>query len=151
MLVKHTVDDFVLDEALEGVTIPPRLLALLKQDFQDEKTAKAALKAFRAAMPTGGDDDLILEELEEICTDLKWAKTRRGKLILMVNEVGPRLYVTIRGQWGLSDVMIGTHLKKPAVMVAGNVPTLNDKQRVLALVRSAFDVPVIDALVQKGG
>jgi hypothetical protein len=149
MLVKRTVDEQVLNDALQGATLSAPLRALLAREFQDETSVQAALAAFRKEMPTGGQDDLILEELKEIRDDLKWAKTKKGRLILACNEVVPRLYRTIRSEWGLSEVMIGAHAEKLAVMVAGHVGRPDDKQRVIALVRGSFECPVIDALVVK--
>ena len=149
MLVKRTNDAAVLSEALEGAAISASLRARLGREFPDERSAQAALAAFRKEMPTGGQDDLILDELKEIRGDLKWAKTKKGRLVLLCNEVVPRLYRTLRSEWGLSDVLIGAHAEKLAVIVAGKVGSPDDKRKVVALVRSSFDCPVIDALTVK--
>ena len=146
MLIKTKIDEHTLSDALEGAKIASHVLERLRGEFLTLAAASEAMEAFKAAMPTGGDDELILEELNEIKKDLKWAATKKGKLILAYNEAAPGLYRIIRGQMGLSEVMIGGHSEKMAVVVTGRVPTERDRDKVLEIVSNALPYPVVDML-----
>jgi hypothetical protein len=148
ILVKTRIDEDDLAEVLDGARLAPEIRQLLEKEFANPKEAKDALTKFKQSLPTGGDDSFIIDELKEIAKDLKWATTKRGKLVIQCNERVPELYETIRDAWGESDVMVGAHTEELAVIVAGKLKQSGNRERIVDLVKSSLDYPVIDRLSQ---
>jgi hypothetical protein len=65
--------------------------------------------------------DAVLEELQEIETDLKWSKTTRGKLVLSANCYAEKLYELIRKEKAFENVFIGAHSERMAFNIVGTV------------------------------
>ncbi len=61
----------------------------------------------------------VLEQLAEIKDDLKFAKSRRGKFILFVNDWAQQAYVGLRQDTRFDDIMIGSHLEEERIVVTG--------------------------------
>lgn len=151
MLVKTRVDEYALADALEGSGLSAALRARLAEPFTDPAEAKAALAALRREMPTGGQDELLVAELQEIARDLRWARTAKGRLVLACDRIVPPLKAELGARWDVSKVMIGAHVDRVAVVVAGKAPSQEAKDGILARVRAWFEVEgeveVVDLLV----
>ena len=146
LLVKRRIDQYALQDALIGARLSAATRALLTRDFADERAAKATLAAFRNEMPTGGQDRLIIDELNEIVKDLRWSKSKKGRLILACNDEVPLLDAALRDAMGLKDLVIGAPAERLAVIVHGRVPSAEDKARVIERVSVSFNYPIVDLL-----
>jgi hypothetical protein len=146
MLIKRRIDKYVLHDAMQGAVIADQLRRQLDREYVDAGDAKGVLALYRASCPTGGQDDLIIEELKEICRDLRWSKTKRGALISMFNDLIPGIYDEIRVRMGLPDIVIGAHAERLAVVVAGSVSTVQGRDSVLGFLKGKFPYPIIDKM-----
>jgi hypothetical protein len=65
--------------------------------------------------------DVLQEELAEIASDLRFARSRRGKYVLFIQNYVQKLYETLRKDSRFDDVLIGAHSEREVVFVTGQV------------------------------
>ena len=68
----------------------------------------------------------IKEELAEIASDLRFAKSRRGRFVLFVQDHMQALYRTLHADTRFNDIYVGPHVEREVVMVAGTVQSQKD-------------------------
>lgn len=142
-LVKTRIDDSVFElsesvDALERQRIE-KMRFWCEGVFTDkERVKKVRDKVKRAKMQKPRADvvedvaDAILEELDQITEDLKFAKSRRGKFILFVNDWTQELYKTFRKDSRFDDLIVGVHGDHERIVVTGRV---HDARALVAAVQ----------------
>ncbi|MFC1706717.1 hypothetical protein ACFL59_07840 [Planctomycetota bacterium] len=78
--------------------------------------------------------DLVLEELQEIKDDLKFAKSRRGKFVMFANDYAQTLYGTLRKDDSLAGVMVASHPEREEIVVTGSLGFSADLAKVAHMI-----------------
>ena len=77
--------------------------------------------------------DGILEELDEIESDLKFASSRRGKFVLFANDWAQEIYATLRKNKRLASIAMGPHSEQERIVVHGTLKAAGDLLEVVRL------------------
>jgi hypothetical protein len=136
-LTKTTINEFIFDgkfdSAEESFVLGLRALCMGAVDTGDRvKEIRAAIKELP---PTGklsaGAREVVRNlkaELADIVSDLRFAKSRRGKYVLFVQDYVQLLYGEMRKDARFDDVFIGGHTEREIVAVTGRVRSDSDLQ-----------------------
>lgn len=81
--------------------------------------------------------DAILEDLDEIESDLKFAEGRRGKFVLFVNDWGQKLYKDLRQSEDFNDIVVGTHVDSELILVHGEVKDASHLSQIIKLISAS--------------
>lgn len=124
-LVKKRISKPVIDEV---VAVDPKFrdVAILFQDIET-KEALDTLKAFfqsHKAQLGRGLYDYCAEELREMSSDLKWARSKQGKAVLALEDWVVRAREHFSGKSGFEFIFIGRDWNDPTVLIVSGV--LND-------------------------
>ena len=78
--------------------------------------------------------DAILEDLDEIEDDLKFAESRRGKFVLFVNDWVQILYKDLRKSENSNDIVVGPHVDSELILVHGEVKESSHLRQIIKLI-----------------
>ncbi len=131
-LVKTRVDDGVFD--FDDSTEPEERQRIEDMRFlcggvftDSERIAKVRdkIKKLRSAKPRSEAvtevAGRVLAELDAIQQDQGFAKSRRGKFVLLANDWGQGLYETLRADRRFDGLMVGPHADFERIVVTGEV------------------------------
>lgn len=144
-LTKISITDDVFDASLgpeeTALLAPLRELCRGRVDTADRvKEIKAALKTLPmgAKLPKAACEAVasLKEELAEIAKDLRFAKSRRGKYVLFMQDYVQRLYRTLRQHPRFADVYVGGHTEREIILVHGKVQSPADLEDLKAMLAS---------------
>lgn len=141
-LTKNHVDDFVFSVEAPLSAVEQKALADMKfycggvfETPERIKKVREKIKALKKAATSTVKivADAVLEELAEIESDLKFAKSRRGKFILFVNDWAQCLYKEVRTKPCFDNIIAGSHMEKEVIVIAG---TVSKHEHLIDLVRA---------------
>jgi hypothetical protein len=149
-LIKRGISHAILEDLRKKPEYEPIYRMLSAASFADAgevRALRSTLKKSSAVQTELGDLlwNEILDELQEIETDLKWSKTSRGKLVLAANRFAEKLYVSLRKHHSFKDVFVGAHAERMAFSVVGfvnDIEYLTSLKKMIADARPDYPVEV---------
>lgn len=146
-LTKNRVDSEIFEDVSEAT--PTELARIKDLKFYCEgvfetseriKKVREIIKKKAKERPTSTivtiTANAILDELKEIETDLKFAKSRRGKFVLFANDWAQQVYSRLRKDARFKDLALGPSSEKETLIVYGSISdatALIDAIRILEM------------------
>jgi len=97
----------------EGVFNTSEKVLRVRKKIEEVKTASRAPAVLNVA-------DEVLEELDEIADDFKFAKSRRGKFVLFANNYTQEVYKKLRANADFNDLYIASHPDREELVLTGS-------------------------------
>jgi hypothetical protein len=132
-------DDFELTPTEKPFFVELRNLCSTPIDSLNRVTEiKTAIKELLAGrkLSTNARElvSVLKEELAEIASDLRFAKSRRGRYVLFVQDYVQLLYRTLRQDSRFAEVYVGGHVEREIVMVGGEVRNKADLETLKSII-----------------